>query len=236
MHIDVDKLERFFSEFELARPFGKPTSEPAKAAVYPYSDALSKFLTKLREPLERTRASGELLNVWWLAGVGRDELTNTELLGWLLDCNGSHSRGNRVWESILKRIARDLPTGFPFGPHLVKNYITRLEPYPLGNTESRIDIELEGDTFLIFVEAKIEATYDRDQIDRYLKLLSHKADNRQYFLLFISSSPPDEIPPDKVVIVTWRDIAKTINDLIRNEEANFVSILFKQLSRHYASL
>jgi hypothetical protein len=101
---------------------------------------------------------------------------------------------------------------------------------------NRIDIRIENEAFQIFIEAKIKASEGQNQIRDYLELLSRAAGTRHSCLLLVCGSS-EEIPTrPNVVIITWGEIAKMVNDVIRGEEPTFLIKILRQLSEHFASL
>ncbi len=238
----AEKLDQLFASLNSALPSKLAPANRiekvqyiAHAGHYPDELALAQFFKTVRGPIERARSNGELLNVWSVARVRTDELRNTAILNWLLDLNESHGRGSRFWESLLRRIADRLPAGFPHERNLTTNYVTRVEDYPLSNSMNRIDIRIENDAFLIFIEAKIKASERENQIKDYLELLSRSAGTRHSFLLLVCGSSEAIPARPNVVIITWGEIAKMIDDVISGEEATFLNKILRQLSEHFAS-
>lgn len=216
----------------LAPQANLPAPVPASVNVA----ALTEFLGALGEPIKEATESGHFLNVWSLAGVRRDELRNAALLCWLLDSSGTHGRGDKFWQQFLRRMADELPRGFAPDACTAQRFTARLETYPLANTERRVDIELENDHFLAFVEVKVDAAEGRDQIGSYVALAAQKAHVRPYCVFLICPIATDIERRDHVAVASWRIVADAIDDVIRNDKPSFAKTVLQQLSRHYAEL
>ena len=99
---------------------------------------------EVQAPIRVARQQGLAVNVWQTAGLKNDEVRHSKVLKWFLDCRGDHGQGN----AILLHLLKELPLLEKYQP---KRYFTTEECCPLGNQESRVDIEIDADEFLLFI-------------------------------------------------------------------------------------
>jgi hypothetical protein len=131
------------------------------------------------------RRLGSGINVWEASGLGWDELRNSKVLAWLLDCRGTHGQGAGILAGLLDCIARK-SSEFPVSANTVLPYWTRIELCPWGENGSRVDIEVDGDGLLLFIEVKIGAMETTDQLDRYLAIGRAKARDRPWGVIYLT--------------------------------------------------
>jgi hypothetical protein len=176
--------------------------------------SLGEFLRKVRDPLERQRATGRALNVWSAAGLKRDEVKNSAVLAELL----RHERLGKTARAFLAAIierARSATPGFPEiatdGPYRVHT-----EVCPLGQRETRVDLVIETHRHLLGIEVKIDAIEGQDQLARYASILRQRAelDDKASALIFLSARPPAVLPAHAAHI-TWLDVHQAARQIAR---------------------
>jgi hypothetical protein len=173
------------------------------------------------------------VNIWRAAGLGTDEVRNTRVLAWLLDRFEDHGQGSSVLESLIDRVnSRCGATGVDASVVRNSSYWTRTESRPLSSLESRVDIEIESDSFLIFVEVKIYAGETGDQLDRYAELIRRKAgQHKPTLVLFLT---PNGRRPDNAVLnvvpIFWRDVAAILYEHAAHE--SFAASAIRQFADH----
>ncbi|MDR2050295.1 MAG: PD-(D/E)XK nuclease family protein [Deltaproteobacteria bacterium] len=168
------------------------------------------------------QAGGEI-RFWDLAALGTDELRNTSILGWLLDQHASHGQGDAFFRLFLEalRASPGCPEAareaLPGPEQLGGGYGTRLEiSYESPEDKdsrpgSRVDLEMEGRSMLLFIEAKVYAGETGNQLARYAAILDARKGGRAHGLVFLTPEgrpPQEEILARKVVCVSWRHIAR----------------------------
>lgn len=174
-------------------------------------DRLAAFLAKLARSWALTGPDTRQLNVWRIASLGRHEVRTSSVLRWLLDARESHGLGPAILHGLLRRLGAraskpDL-TAFIDGPvHSVS-----VEYNVFGNLDSRVDLVLENDRSVIFIEVKIDAPPGPDQLARYVALAHRKARamrHERWIVLYLSEwKPPDT---DGLVWLQWRDVAAVV--------------------------
>jgi hypothetical protein len=201
---------------------------------------MQQFLGILQAPLGTASRDGAFVDVWSVAGIGQDELRNSKILAWLLDCSGTHGQGDAFLRCLLDKIWERLPVGFPQASDLDSGYRTRLETYPLGNSDSRVDIDIDGAKFVLFIEVKVNASERPDQVARYRRLAHEAANGRNFGVLFLSRSliGLDLSETEQVVAITWHDVAasvsKHLSDKAATEGDKFLRTLLSQLVQHFS--
>lgn len=186
---------------------------------------------------DENRRFGNGMNIWKVAQVGEDELKNSAILAWLLDHNGSHGQGKLFLAHFLELLKQNGNISFQ-NISLDKPYWTRVESLPLGDIESRIDIEIEGEQFLLFIEVKINAAETNDQLDRYINMANKKAGDRPWAVVFLTRNgrrPSNESLHDIVIPIRWHQVQKLVRDHTRSlPEELITSTILRQLADHFA--
>lgn len=193
---------------------------------------LETMLRILRPPLAEARRRGDAIDVWAVAGLGRDEVRTSRVLAWLLNPRASHGAGDAYLAEIW-RIARAVPglaatLNFPLAD--VRS-VTR-ENYPLGNNDNRVDIEIIGAEFLLIVEVKIDTFESKpNQIESYAELAVRKAKSlgkKHWGIIYISQTDGGEKVPN-VLCLRWRDIGKAIGCVVAKRNNNDFSTRLARL-------
>lgn len=234
-----ERLSYFIEEFKRAGPV--TIAPPARLAFYDRTkDERGSFLNslyKIKEDLNRKRKLGRAINLWKLAQIGQDELKNSSVLAWLLDEKGDHGQGNEILKEFLKQI---IFTGNnpPLPEHCDRGYKTLVESCPFGDQESRIDIEIVGKNFLIFIEVKVNSIENNDQLDRYLRLAPMKAAGLPWGLVYLTRDGrlPERFrnsTPDYLVPVKWADLSAILKNHCHNLPSDsFAYNLIRQFANH----
>lgn len=224
-----ESLKSFFDKWSKLPPKTLQTAQVEQSTKIDL-EVLSHFLTTLLPPamlaLKKWHSLGSEINVWEVAGLKSDEVRNSRVLKWLLDWQGSHGQGDKILLKLLKSLK--LPNFPSFESH-VGHYTSRVESSPLGERENRVDIEIDGHDFLLFIEVKINASETNDQLDRYLISAKAKAgDNRPWCVLYLTQDgrDPRHIENPKapryefskhLIPLSWRDITKVLKEYAKEE-------------------
>lgn len=195
------RLARFL---QLQKPLLVSQSVPEAALGY---DKLANLISELSPHLALRATAGDATDIWSVVGLKRNEVQTARVLAWLLDPSGSHGYQDAILWALWQQIAAPLR---PF--HLGKAIRARREIVPLGDTQNRVDIEIEGDDFLLIIEVKIDARDQPDQLNRHLNAAKAKAGARKlsrYGVLYLT---PGRNLPDLhgCVPITWLDVARAI--------------------------
>ena len=230
------RLQAFFEEFKRLelRIHSQKDLQPQPVNQLPasqYHDFYQSF-ARLHQ-VEKQR--GVEINVWQQAGLKRDEVRNTAVLAWWLDCYGSHALGNQLLKTMLSTlpISEKLPT-----LDEIEDYWVRVESLPLGETENRIDIEIKGKNFLIFIEVKINAREGDKQLERYYNLLHEKADLyglEKRVLIYLTRNSAPRITIDDCICLSWNNLTLAIGKIKLPAQALFSQRLLHQFCQHIQS-
>ncbi|MDF2603051.1 PD-(D/E)XK nuclease family protein [Sphingomonas sp.] len=197
----VKRLDAFLTAYDKLRPptpiiVVRPTLELAR---------LGGFLMAAREPLERLRTSGAMINPWTVAGVGQKEVRNSAVLATLWSPQQCGTLGRAFLDAFCRRI--DDPKGvLPTSEELSANYAVRTEHCPVGVMSERVDITIEGPSFVLGIEVKINAGEGPEQLRRYVSSVQRWARQRggkKAAVVFLAPYPPSE---RAVLHATWRDL------------------------------
>jgi hypothetical protein len=206
--------------------------EAAKPAATPPLDAarLAAMLGRLEAPLANARAAGAFLDVWSVAGLGRNEVRNAAALAALWNPRPCPEVAIDFLNMFLRRLDRQGP--LPSREQLEGGYHVQTEDCPMGDASDRVDLTLEGDGFLLGVEIKIDAPEGHEQIQRYRRVLNMKADasGKTASLVFLSPRPPSV---SGTIHATWKDIAAAARQVALRSPAE--RRLPHQILAHYAT-
>ena len=201
-------------DFTVAWP-GLPAKSPSPIPVTVSAEAFQAFCRDMERPLAEYRATGVLANAWVVAGLGRDERRNAQVLAWFLDSHGTHGQGPPVLRALFDSLKGRLPEGFPCSSHFQGSYKTRVESCPDGDMTNRVDIEITSADAFVFLELKIDAPESAGQLDRYCQLAKRRADGRAVGVLYITPGGKRREPVRSeerahILEISWADVAKAL--------------------------
>lgn len=218
------QLQEFFEQWEKLPGEIENPQRLEKEATDPV--ALEAFIEAFKLAFQQARKSGAMANVWHAAGLGRNEVRVVSALSWFLDCHGNHGQEHHLCTAVLDQLSARISaltaqdqqarfSRFPTAHHLLDTnghprYRAITEVCPLGEAESRVDIEINGPDVLLFIEAKIDAAQGKDQLRRYLAVAEQKAANRHWGVVYLTRSgalPQGEEDRKNLIGISWRDIA-----------------------------
>ncbi len=199
----------------------------------------SSFLADLRSGLTASRHDGNLLNVWTIAGLRRNEVRTSVVLGWILDGNGSHGFGSAVLLTLLEALRQRNGSEELKRAVLGSHYRVSVEHTSFGERDNRVDLAIEGENCVIFIEVKIDAPEGRDQLDRYTALAKRRAmalHKPVSLVLYLNNTCPPN-PPAGLIWMTWRDVARAILAAVTGPSERTVSgAILKQFATHISRL
>jgi len=96
--------------------------------------------------------------------------------------------------------------------------------------ESRVDVVIDGQDFVMIIEVKIDAPGGEQQVPRYLELAKAKATSRPYYVIFLSPKRRPELSGDPhFVAATWNDVAGAIEEVVKSTSSSFTSFVHRLL-------
>lgn len=258
----LDRVARFLDQLKIALPSQEPIAQAQSARLSVLFAAIaqfrredlpkpsapertidpvrfSSFLADLHTDLTASRHDGSLLNIWSIAGLKRNEVRTSAVLGWVLDCNGSHGFGSAVLEALLQHLQKRADSEELKQVTLGSHYRVSVEHSSFGERDNRVDLAIEGANCVIFVEVKIDAPEGTDQLGRYTVLAGRKAVALRKdvsLVLYLNKTRPLN-PPERLVWMQWRDVARAIVDVVTGPAEKTVSgAVLKQFATHISQL
>lgn len=243
----VSKLKGFFQAWKVFQEnelLKKRNMQPAASDFLILSQMKSFFnqYEEARKPIIEERRQGKKANVWKAANLGRNEVRNSRVLKWMLDASEDHGQESEIFKLFLSCS----PELFPFLELVVESleqqpltyaYRTTEECCPLSNKQERVDIEIESEKFLLFIEVKIDATEGNWQLQRYCEIAKAKAGNdRKWAVIYltIDGSLPKNYHQDdgRIITLSWKRVAKAFKSY---KTQNYGAWLVHQFADHIES-
>ena len=204
------RLARFLSAYHPPRAPIRPIVKPRELDP----KTLERFVAAVRDPLEAHRARGNLLNPWAVAGVRRREVANSAILASFWSPQTSGDLARRFLDAFCRRID-DPDVQLPTSAELALPFAIRTEHCPMGEACDRVDITIEGATFVLGIEVKIDAGEGPEQLERYVasvKRWSRRCGNRGC-VVFLSPMPSNN---SEVLCANWRDVASAARSALKD--------------------
>ena len=195
--------------------------------------ALSHFFNAYqhaRQPMLEAMKQGMFVNVWQTAGLKHDEVRNSKVLQWFLNPNGNHGQS----DALLKQFITLLPIEFQNLDTQSSRVIA--ESCPLGENTERVDIEIDAQHFLLFIEIKINAYEGQEQLNRYLSIAQRKAQNRPWLVVYLTNQsqlPVMHRNKQNLIAISWQQMAYVFLQYSKQAETrNRSAWLVQQFAEH----
>jgi len=211
-------LEQWQNFFDVFRQFPIEEETPQKTFI-PNKLATEAFFTGFREQYSAFVKDGGTINVWEIAKLRSDEVQNCAVLAWLLDCHGSHAQGDFFLKCLL-----DCLKGKPMcSGDIGSNYKTSVEQNyeNAGQCEAqsnnRVDIVVESEKFLLFIEVKINACEGYEQLQRYSDALNARKKSGALVFLTRSDALPEKsksLTPQPLPL-SWHTLATSFEKAMK---------------------
>lgn len=249
--VSAQALQNFLLKFDALYQKQIESNQQAKQEKHKNSSAnqikpadLQLFFNEFDRTYQQAFSTGFMMNLWQFVDLGRSEVNHCAVLSWLLRETADHGLGKHFLLEIFKE-SQELSNILNILQH--EHYSVQPELCIYGEISERIDIVIESRQTCLFIEAKIDAIENINtastQLQRYYqKLLNQKhqpyENKKLIFLTLNKSLPKDETLHDKVVLLSWKDIAKGIKRLCRNYPfaSDYQRIIFLQLARQFETL
>nr|WP_230975606.1 PD-(D/E)XK nuclease family protein [Acetobacter garciniae] len=193
-------------------------------------DRVTALICEIAPLHKQAWEAGLAINIWDVAGLGYNEGRNSAVLAWLLDPRGTHGWGSRVLRDLL-HLAHMRHADWPNLEDSLNNISVTSECWPMGSVTDRVDIAIDGDDFVLFIEIKIRAQEGEEQLVRYVKAAEAKrqvTNKRWGLVLYLSSAAPVD-PPDEVALINWQDVGDI---LIHTPQDGFNGAITQQFAQH----
>lgn len=223
--LDQFRLRAVLDRIRRARP-GAPilTSAPPRS-LEPAN--LTSLVRSIREPLDRARSEGAFVNVWAVAGLGRNEVSNTAVLAWWLHPNANHGLGAAVLSEFLREALSSKSESMPLESELARA-IVRTELRPQGDDTNRIDIAIDCENHIVWIEVKIDAQEGHRQLERYAE--AARKIGKSWCLIYLSPTPHARLP-DLTTQITWSHVRRVFR-AIAKQSPILTQALLLQFARH----
>lgn len=226
------QLHLFFTQWE--RLFSNKIDDQSFTTAPINTNQLESFFSNFKiayKPITEMKKQGLFLNVWQTAGLERNEVRNSQVLKWFFDCNADHGLNNLVLDIFLKSLNYKISTP--------TSYYCYAENYPIADGKNRVDIEIETEGLLLFIEVKINASEGFEQLKRYQEIALQKAKGKKWAVIYLTKDgylPNNYIKSETLIPTSWKTFAKAINKSVTEENVlthNFW--LLKQFAEHISN-
>lgn len=144
-------------------------------------ESMAKAIDEFKRAHALDEAQGEHYRLFDVIGVNQQEVRIIPILASVIDAQ-KHAL-------YAKNILCDLicePFNIDKNSIMSRPYTVRTEKKPLGIAADRVDIEIRGDGFLVFIESKINAAETNNQLERYSQDFHQKAMGGKGGVLFLT--------------------------------------------------
>jgi hypothetical protein len=172
-------------------------------------------ITALARPLSAARDAGIFIDPWAIAGVKRREIVNASVLAGLWRRTTGGIISIQFLNAFLDRLrTRSNAALLPSLDELHSGYVVRTEDTPMGDTSDRVDVTIEGISFVIGIEVKIDAGFQPYQLERYQASIARRAAplRKNATVILLSTRPNVHT---SVVQATWSDVASAARQVTR---------------------
>lgn len=197
---------------------------------------LARLFGPLSAALKDARQQGEILNVWTIAGLRRDEVRNARVLAAMFSPAESADRGSAFLEAFLDRIVDGDRSRLPTKDELATGYSVQTEACPLGAADDRVDLSIEGADFTLVIEVKIDAGEGREQLTRYESVLRRKSEalGKRAALVYLSPTRPKSLPAG-AFYADWSAVVRAARSVVTNRpriDRSVQDLLLTQFAEH----
>lgn len=208
-----DSIATYYKDF----PLEKPQTRLTRHELDSYYAVMEVKIEHDRQALAEFNPN---LNVWEAVNIARSELKHCSFLRWLLDPRGSHYQG----DLFLKRFSESFPREIPKDE--LSSCKVKSEDFYHG--VGRVDISITGRSFIIVIEAKIDADEQEDQVSRYGQLRQDSPKN--VVIVFLTKDGREPDTGDADLCIAWKDIGEICKEFIKECKNPWLAELVRQYS------
>ncbi len=162
---------------------------------------------------------------FWVVGIGRKELQHSRMLGWLLDPKQGHGLGATFAEAMLRLAVGKRPERITV--RSVRREETR---WTQAGCETRADLVVYGDGFILVIEVKVDADEQCRQCDRLIECFGTR-DGVSYVFLSPDSKPPVTDTNGRFQTVHWWQVRRALEEALNGAPSG--SAPDQALARNY---
>ncbi len=206
-----DSIATYYKDF----PLKKPQTRLTRHELDSYYAVMEVKIEHDRQALAEFNPN---LNVWEAVNIARSELKHCSFLRWLLDPRGSHYQG----DLFLKRFSESFPREIP------KDELCscKVKSEDFYHGAGRVDISITGRSFIIIIEAKIDADEQEDQVSRYGQLRQDSPKN--VVIVFLTKDGREPDTGDADLCISWKDIGEICKEFVKECKNPWLAELVRQ--------
>ena len=160
------------------------------------------------------------LNVWEAVNLARSELKHCSFLRWLLDPRGSHYQGDLFLKRFIERYSESALNEIPIDELISCKVKSEDSDYAAG----RVDISITGRSFIIVIEAKIDAGEQEAQLKRYGDI------SENVVIVFLTKDGRKPTTGNADLCVAWKDIGEICKEFVKECKNPWLAELVRQYS------
>lgn len=229
----IAEFEDFLAGFQGILEAVKPELGK-ELAVKEVDEFLADFEERWDQFAKENEINPPFINIWDVAGLDKDEVRNCKILKWLLDPRESHFQRSRFFRCLLEHMHIE--------PALENTDEIRVRPQvyiPEGNCI--LDIVIEGETFFICIEAKIDAPESEEQLHQQYNGVHESGilEGRRFIGKYLTRHGESKrAVTEGFTRLLWRDVASALRRFSTasgpEDELVAKSPFVRDLARHYA--
>ena len=164
------------------------------------------------------------LNVWEAVNLARSELKHCSFLRWLLDPRGSHYQGELFLKRFIERFIERFSERFPNEIPIDELSSCNVKSEDSDIADGRVDISITGRSFIIVIEAKIDAGEQEDQLKRYGNI------SEDVVIVFLTKDGREPKTGKADLCVAWKDIGEICKEFVKECKNPWLAELVRQYS------
>ena len=208
-----DSIATYYKDF----PLKKPETRLARHELDLYYAVMEAKIEHDRQSLAEFNPN---LNVWEAVNLARSELKHCSFLRWLLDPRGSHYQGDLFLKRFIERFSESFPKEIP------KEELSscKVKSEDSDNAAGRVDISITGRSFIIVIEAKIDAGEQEAQLKRYGNI------SENVVIVFLTKDGRKPTTGDAHLCIAWKDIGEICKEFVKECKNPWLAELVRQYS------
>ena len=214
--MNKDSIATYYKDF----PLKKPETRSTRYELDLYYAVMEAKIEHDRQALAEFNPN---LNVWEAVKLARSELKHCSFLRWLLDPRGSHYQGELFLKRFIERYSESSLKEIPID-ELSSCNVKSEDSY---DAAGRVDISITGRSFIIVIEAKIDAGEQEDQLKRYGDI----SENVVIVFLTKDGRKPTTGNSDLCILcIKWKDIGEICKEFVKECKNPWLAELVRQYS------
>lgn len=216
--MNKDAIATYYKDF----PLKKPETRLTRHELDLYYAVME---VKIEHDRQALAVFNPNLNVWKAVKLARSELKHCSFLRWLFDPRDSHYQGDLFLKRFIERFSESFPREIP-KDELSSCKVKSEDFYP---GVGRVDISITGRSFIIIIEAKIDADEQKGQMDRYEQLKSQNS-HKNVVIVFLTKDGREPDTGDADLCIAWKDIGEICKEFVKECKNPWLAELVRQYS------